>query len=91
MPIYCYRCEKCGATWDAQHAVDDRQSETCCRRRAEIIIQPCRARVARPYSGGLISEAETESKYGKDWRETPGSKRMMRGEPERIYSFRTRD
>jgi len=33
----------------------------------------------------LISVAEAESKYGKDWRETPTSNRITRDEAEKIY------
>ena len=38
MPTYEYRCGKCRREWEAVRRIDDRNRETCCGRRAEILI-----------------------------------------------------
>jgi hypothetical protein len=49
-----------------------------------IILQPVHWSMA--HVSGIITEGECEAKYGKDWRETSGSRRKFADEPERIYS-----
>jgi hypothetical protein len=70
--------------------MDDRYTAECpdCLATGEekltIIIQPVRGKMIKPTR--LITEAQTEAEYGKDWRETDGSRRMLADEPERLYS-----
>ena len=42
MPMYQYRCDKCGKELEEFHKVDDRHNQVCpeCKRYMQIMIQP---------------------------------------------------
>ncbi len=42
MPMYQYRCDKCGKELEEFHKVDDRNNQICpeCKRYMQIVIQP---------------------------------------------------
>lgn len=91
MPIYSYVCPTCGCPWEAPHPVDDRHTEVCprgCPTVPEIQLFPVPGHMV--FQAGLITETQCEAKYGKDWRETPGSRRMRADEPERLYGMPTK-
>jgi hypothetical protein len=93
--IYAYLCS-CSATFQAELTVGDRYKVKCpkCDGTGEappygngkltIIIQP--VRWSMTHVAGIITEAECVALHGPDWRETPGSRRKLNDEPERIYS-----
>ncbi len=87
MPIYHYLCNSCQHEHQQQRAIEERES-VCCpecgSRRQEIIIQATPGKIG--HQDRMISDAETVAKYGRDWRETPESKRIMSGEAKRKYS-----
>lgn len=92
--IYTYLCS-CKATFQAELSVDDRYEVKCpkCDGTGEappygdgtltIIIQP--VRWSMTHVPGIITMAECEGRFGKDWRETPGSRRKFEDMPERTY------
>jgi putative FmdB family regulatory protein len=92
MPIYTYLCRDCGDVASEMHTIDTRNEpepcEECGSIQRTIQLQPVSWSMGK--QARMISDAECESKYGKDWRETPGSRRMAAGEPEKIYSFKTK-
>jgi putative FmdB family regulatory protein len=89
MPVYVYRCE-CGARFEQMASIANRNKVHCeCGKLATIELQPVQGTFRK--QARLITEAQTEAEYGPRWRETKASRRMAAGEPERLYSFRTRD
>jgi putative FmdB family regulatory protein len=57
MPIYPYRCDKCGQKWDSFHSVDTRGDENCriCKVPAirEIAALQARPQIIEEYSTQL--------------------------------------
>ena len=91
MPTYDYYCPACKLHWEALNKIAERDAE-CCGICGKVAERP----MASPLLGEprkterLITEGQAAAEYGKDWRETPGSRRMSSGEPERIYMDRGR-
>ena len=88
MPVYAYECFKCGAEWDEDHCIAEREQHgpcpNCGAHEGRLLItrgHPYRENKDRR----LISEGQAAAEYGAGWRETPGSIRMIRGESERTY------
>lgn len=92
---YEYLCKKCGHCHEAQVPMRDRNTVPCpsCGADAEFqqiqLQSPGTVFCFKP-SRGMSTMKETVAKHGPDWRETPGSLRIKSGEPERLYSFGSR-
>lgn len=87
MPIYRYECGGCNAKYQGERSIsemDDVECPKCGSKEQERIIFPV-ASIRGKVAERLISVAEAEAKYGKDWRETPVSRRITADEPEKIY------
>lgn len=86
--IYTYVCTTCENVYEKQRSVEKRYDVECpwcdASEGQEIILHPVRGTMVRHPQ--LVSEAQVVSERGADWRETPGSRRMAAGEPERLYS-----
>jgi len=88
MPIYRWQCGGCAAKYEGERKMAEADEVECPRCGAaegqDRIIFPVSTIHGR-VNERLISVAEAESKYGKDWRETPTSNRITRDEAEKIY------
>lgn len=88
--LYTYECI-CGLKFEDTATVDDRYETHCpeCERGGEenltIILHAIPGKMTQ--GPRLTHEAQIRSERGEHWRETPGSIRMKRGEPERLYSL----
>jgi putative FmdB family regulatory protein len=90
MPLYTYECV-CGLRFEDELPMDDRYNTWCpsCKLGGEknlvIILHAVPGKMVQ--GPRLINEAQLRSERGNHWRETPGSLRIKRGEPERIYGL----
>ena len=89
MPWYVYECADCGLHHEAERSIADRHDVSCpcCGApwdRQQIQIQTVRGMMA--VTPEITTEAAIVAEKGKDWRETPGSRRMADDQPERLYS-----
>lgn len=83
---YKVRCPKCGGTGESPKDYmigGELRSSGEPSGKLTIIIQP--VRWSMTHVPGIITEAECEGRFGKDWRETPGSRRKFEDMPERTY------
>jgi putative FmdB family regulatory protein len=53
MPIYPYRCDKCGNKWEAVHGVSERDNESCCGK-------PAIREIAKTFGRPVILEGYNE-------------------------------
>jgi len=86
--IYRYECQVCNLEHEYECKVSDRQTVPCPRCEALpkdqlIIVQPSNFKMG--HQDRMITDAECEHKYGKDWRETDGSRRMATDTAKRKY------
>jgi putative FmdB family regulatory protein len=51
MPMYQYRCDKCGKELEEFHKVDDRYEQKCpaCGEKMQIVIQPSPIHIFEPF------------------------------------------
>ena len=51
MPMYQYRCDKCGKELEEFHKVDDRYEQKCpaCGEKMQIVIQPTTFHIFEPF------------------------------------------
>lgn len=91
MPVYAYRCRNCAAKVEGERSIAERNNPGSCPAcgTEELQIEIGAVHFSFTKTPRLTTEAQIEADYGKDWRETKGSRRMKRGEPEKIYSLPT--
>jgi putative FmdB family regulatory protein len=87
--LYEYECRRCEKTHEATRPVEKRATVSCPHCGAAPVMQTIliSGQIAKKFTKtpSLKTEAEIVSEKGADWRETPGSRRMARGEPEKLY------
>ena len=88
MPLYEYECRKCRHEWEQDLPIAKRNRARCPKCKAGKpypILSANSLPTSMTRQTGMTTLAEVEARDGKQWRETPGSIRMMTGEPERLY------
>lgn len=90
MPVYTYICDLCDTHHEQTLSVANRHAKAICPvcesngLHQKIQLQTFHGKAG--HQNKLISDAECEGKYGKDWRETPESIRIKEGKAKRLYS-----
>ena len=90
MITYSYECQTCTHRHEAERHCQDRQTVPCphCGAPPEeqvILLNPRSLPTRFTEQPRLTTEAEVIAERGPDWRSNAASRRMRRGEPERLY------
>lgn len=87
MPLYQYACDVCGCEYEQQLPIAERDRSVChgCGSTAGQHMILGRPAISIRNTEGIITEGACEEKYGKAWRQTPGSIAMARGERQRVH------
>ena len=86
MPLYEFRCLTCEQKTD--HVIPlEGKNPVCpfCRGKMEKLISAPKVTRVKTETGAIWDERQIHDRYGRDWRETDGSRRGEGGAGSKIY------